>query len=94
MVMKIHKDIKVEGKVQGVWFRDSTMKKARSLGLSGTVKNLLDGSVAVEVEGEDNKKIEELISWLHKGPEKAEVTRVHVEEGKWKGIMGFDVIYD
>ena len=92
--MKIHKHIKVEGKVQGVWYRDSTLKKARSLGLAGTVKNLSDGSVAVELEGEDIGAIQELINWLYVGPEKAKVTEVSVEDGDWKGMKGFEVLYD
>ena len=46
-----HFDITVQGKVQGVWFRDSTMKEAKRLGINGFVRNEPDGSVYVEAEG-------------------------------------------
>ena len=92
--MKIHKNIKVEGKVQGVWYRDSTLKKARILGLAGTVKNISDGSVSIEVEGDEMGAVQKLIDWLYEGPEMAKVTQVSVEDGDWKGMNGFEVIYD
>lgn len=73
----IMKEIKVSivGKVQMVMFRDFIQRKARSLNLSGTVKNADDGSVEVVAQGsEDN--LERLIGYLHKGPLLAHVIRV------------------
>lgn len=66
----------VEGRVQGVFFRDSTRWEAIELGLKGWVKNRFDGSVEVVAEG-SRDKVEKLIQWCHHGPPAARVTRVH-----------------
>ncbi len=68
----------VEGKVQGVYFRQSTKEVADTLGLSGYVKNLKDGNVEVEAEGEESA-IKRLIEWLKKGPPLARVTNLHLD---------------
>ncbi|MFN7014688.1 MAG: acylphosphatase, partial [Bacteroidia bacterium] len=54
--------IQVIGKVQGVYYRQSTRDKALELSLKGTVQNLPDGSVLIHAEGSE-EKIRELISW-------------------------------
>jgi len=66
----------IEGRVQGVWFRDSTRTEAIRLGLVGWVKNRFDGSVEVVAEG-PREKVEQLTAWCHQGPPAARVTRVH-----------------
>jgi acylphosphatase len=66
----------IEGRVQGVFFRDSTRREAIELGLCGWVKNRFDGSVEVVAEG-PKEKIETLIAWCHHGPPIARVTKVH-----------------
>ena len=65
----------VEGRVQGVWFRDSTRQEAIRLGLTGWVKNRFDGTVEVVAEG-PREKVETLVSWCHHGPPAARVTGV------------------
>ncbi|MBL4736088.1 MAG: acylphosphatase, partial [Flavobacteriales bacterium] len=60
----IHYKIRIEGKVQGVWFRASTRDEAGRLGLRGFVRNEPDGSVYAEVEGEENE-INEFVKWCH-----------------------------
>ena len=70
--------IKVYGLVQGVFFRYTTQKVARKLGLSGYVKNMSDGSVLIEAEGPEDK-LEELLLFSHKGPVNARVDRVEHE---------------
>ncbi len=70
---------KVKGRVQGVFYRASTKDKAKSLGLTGWVMNMPDGSVELEAQGSD-KKIEELISWLYEGPPYSVVTNVETRE--------------
>ncbi|RLC38372.1 acylphosphatase [Candidatus Falkowbacteria bacterium] len=85
--------IKIFGRVQGVWFRESTKKKARELGVAGWVKNEPDGSVHAEAEGEEDK-IEEFMKWCHEGSELSKVERVEVEESKdLKGYKNFKVRY-
>jgi len=56
----------VEGRVQGVYFRDYTVKEACRLCLSGWVRNMGDGTVETEFQGEDSE-VSRMIQWLHKG---------------------------
>ena len=70
--------IKVFGLVQGVFFRYTTRKIARKLGLTGCVKNLPDGSVYIEAEGPKDKLFE-LLEFSIKGPRHAQVERVEHE---------------
>ena len=69
----IRKHIIFYGRVQGVGFRYYSVNKARQLGLTGWVKNLCDGSVEMEVQGEE-PKIDELILFLEKRQS------VHIED--------------
>lgn len=66
----------VRGRVQGVYFRASTQREARRLGLGGWVKNRADGSVEILAEGEE-VSIRELFGWAQKGPTAARVERGH-----------------
>ncbi len=74
----------VRGRVQGVYFRASTQREARRLGLSGWVKNRPDGSVEVLAEGEE-ASIRELYGWAQKGPSAARVDRV---DTRWRSFTG------
>jgi acylphosphatase len=83
----------IEGRVQGVWFRESTRKEAARLGVYGWVRNRPDGSVEVLAEGPEDK-VRKLAAWCHHGPTSARVTRVHeTEEGFQGEFVGFDVVY-
>ncbi|QIZ75977.1 acylphosphatase [Ferrimonas lipolytica] len=70
---------KVSGRVQGVWFRASTMQQARSLGVTGYVRNLSDGSVEILAQGGD-LAVEALLDWANSGPEHATVNDVLVSD--------------
>jgi acylphosphatase len=65
----------VGGKVQGVFFRASTLEQALKLGLRGYAKNLADGRVEVLAEG-DASALDALERWLHVGPPMAKVESV------------------
>jgi len=67
----------ITGRVQGVYFRASTLRQATMLGLTGWVKNCPDGSVEAVAEGVKTK-LEELIAWCHQGPDGAQVAEVGV----------------
>jgi acylphosphatase len=82
--------IKVYGKVQGVWFRKSAQQKALALGLRGFCKNMEDGSVYIEAEG-DLEKLFNFVNWCKKGPELAEVENIKMSEETPTGAMGFVV---
>ena len=68
----------VTGRVQGVWFRASTQREARRLGVTGIARNLPDGSVEVIACGAV-AAVDELVAWLHRGPQHAEVAGVAVD---------------
>ena len=81
--------IQVFGLVQGVFFRYSTRKIARNLGLTGIVKNLPEGSVYIEAEGPEDKLLE-LLKFCRKGPRSARVDNVEYTfepyQSKFKGF--------
>ena len=70
--------LRIEGRVQGVFFRTSTLEEATRLGLTGWVRNCPDGSVEVVAEGE-RKKIDDLVGWCHHGPPGAHVRDVRLQ---------------
>jgi len=74
----------VRGRVQGVYFRASTQREARRLGLTGWVRNRNDDSVEIVAEGEE-VAIRELHSWAQKGPSAARVERV---DTRWRSYTG------
>ena len=74
----------IEGRVQGVFFRAATREEACSLGLSGWVKNCLDGRVEAVFEGE-REKVEQILKWCRKGPLGATVRNVEVN---WEDATG------
>jgi len=70
-------NILVSGRVQGVYFRAFTQKKARQLAIRGSVKNLPDGRVEIIAEAEHHV-LEPFIQWCHKGPVTARVDHVEI----------------
>jgi acylphosphatase len=82
--------ITVTGKVQGVFFRASTREKARTLGLSGFVKNQTDGSVYIEASGGADQ-LKDLIAWCKQGPQFANVESVDVSEMPNKEYPSFEI---
>lgn len=75
---EVRAEVFISGRVQGVWFRQSTRHKADELGISGWVRNLPDGRVQALFEGEKSQ-VEALINWCWQGPTRAEVKDVRVE---------------
>lgn len=73
---------RVEGRVQGVWFRESTRQQAGVLNLRGYAVNCADGSVEVLACG-DPRALERLAGWLQKGPPMARVSAV--SESQFEG---------
>ncbi len=68
----------VFGKVHGVWFRDSTQQEAVNLEITGWVKNIPDGTVYLEAEGEENN-LKTLEKWIHIGSPLSRVDRVDLQ---------------
>ncbi|MEZ5057860.1 MAG: acylphosphatase [Saprospiraceae bacterium] len=88
--MKKHVKVRIEGKVQGVWFRKSTQNKARDLGINGFVRNQTDGSVYVEAEG-DEDQIKSFLIWCWEGSPLSEVSAVHSEEADLENFEAFEI---
>jgi acylphosphatase len=89
-VAVVRRRLLVSGFVQGVFFRDTAQRQARILGVGGHVRNLHDGRVELMVEGEA-AAVEEMTAWARRGPSRAEVTSVDVEELPPTGARGFVV---
>jgi acylphosphatase len=67
----------ISGIVQGVGYRWSCNREARSLGLTGWVRNLPDGRVEAVVQG-PRDQVERLIKWCYRGPSEAQVSDIAV----------------
>lgn len=83
-------EVTVKGKVQRVFFRQSTQNKARDLGLTGWVKNNTDGSVLLRACGE-KEPINQLVEWLKTGPPLAKVSTIDTKEVSVEHFHGFEV---
>ena len=86
----IRRRIIVHGRVQGVFFRDTTRRVARSRGLSGWVRNTPDGTVEAVFEG-DGEAVEWMVRWSREGPRGAVVDRVDVTDEEPEGLAEFRV---
>jgi len=74
-LLRIH--VYVTGRVQGVWFRESTRQKATELGVGGWVRNLPDGRVEAMFEGTP-EAVRAAVAFVHEGPRHADVEHVDV----------------
>ncbi len=83
----------VSGRVQGVFFRAYTRETARSLKLTGWVRNLPDGRVETVFEGKDTN-VREMLEWCKKGPPHAIVNHVEAAEEPYTGeFRDFQITY-
>jgi acylphosphatase len=80
----------VRGRVQGVFFRDETWRRARSLGVAGWVANRPEGSVEAVFEGRRDA-VESMVEWCRRGPSGARVDDVEVTREDPRGEDGFAV---
>lgn len=85
-----HWNIKLFGKVQGVFFRKSIQDKAFSMDIKGFVKNESNGSVYIEAEA-DKEKLEEFLNWLKTDSHTAKVKLAEVKEWDMKYFSGFKI---
>lgn len=83
--------ITVKGKVQGVFYRQSTRETATRLGLTGEVKNLRNGDVYIIATGTAGQ-LEQLAAWCHTGPSRAVVSDVIVEDMPLQAFTSFSVM--
>lgn len=88
--MKICRKAVAKGRVQGVFFRQGTYKQAIKLGVTGWVRNLDSGDVECLICGEE-KNIQDMLTWLRKGPPAAKVNELIVEEHPVEEIQDFEI---
>ena len=82
--------VRVHGRVQGVFFRNWTMDRARALGVRGWVRNRRDGTVELAAFGEE-EAVEALVAACRSGPPAAKVERIEVEQDEGEGRPDFRV---
>ncbi len=83
------KQLRIHGRVQGVFFRAWSAETAQSLGLDGWVRNRRDGTVEMLVQGEE-ETVERMIERCRQGPPEARVDRIDVEETDEPAPSGFE----
>lgn len=90
---KLRARVRIEGRVQGVFFRASTRDEARKLGVNGWVRNLPNGDVEALFEG-DKAAVTQILAWCYKGSPYAVVHKVTVTYEAFAGDQeGFRVAY-
>ena len=82
--MKVRAHLLVSGRVQGVYFRQSTLLEAQNLGVNGWVRNLMDGRVEAVFEGEE-PAVKTLVNYCRQGPPAARVNNLEVSYEPFKG---------
>ncbi|HEY8466017.1 MAG TPA: acylphosphatase [Solirubrobacterales bacterium] len=86
----IRRRVIAHGRVQGVFFRDSTRREAQVRGVAGWVRNRPDGTVEAVFEGEPDA-VEAAVEFTRTGPPRAHVERLEVFEEEPEGLSGFEI---
>ena len=76
--------------MQGVFFRDTTRRRAEALGVAGWVRNTSDGTVEAVFEGEPGA-VEQMVEFCRSGPGRAVVSSVEVTDEEPEGLTGFEI---
>jgi acylphosphatase len=79
-----------EGRVQGVWYRESCRRRADELGVVGDVRNTAAGTVEIDAQG-TRAAVEALLTWARQGPPAARVTGLRVEDLPPREVTDFRV---
>lgn len=89
-VATLRRRVIAQGRVQGVFFRDSVRRRAESLGVAGWVVNRDDGAVEAVFEGEP-EPVDSMVEYCRSGPGRAEVSELEVSEEPPEGATGFQI---
>jgi len=91
--MKVRAHVFISGRVQGVFFRSETVYEAKQLGVTGWIRNILDGRVEAVFEGEE-ENVKKLVGFCKRGPLGARVTDVDIIwENYTSEFRNFEVRY-
>ena len=89
-MVKTRAHVFVSGRVQGVFFRQSTQLQAQSLGVKGWARNLSDGKVEAVFEG-DKSAVQKVVDYCRHGPLAAKVENIEINYEKYMGeFSGFE----
>jgi len=86
----IRRHVVVHGFVQGVFFRETTRRRAESAGVSGWIRNRPDGAVEAVFEGEQDA-VARVLAFVEEGPRDAHVDRVEVTDEEPEGLADFSI---
>jgi acylphosphatase len=86
----IRRKVTSHGRVQGVFFRDSTRERAKTHGVAGWIRNTPDGAVEAVLEGPP-EAVDRVTRFLETGPPSAEVRRTEIDEEEPEGLSGFEI---
>ncbi|MFC1595992.1 acylphosphatase [Candidatus Margulisiibacteriota bacterium] len=91
--MLIRKHIIITGLVQGVCFRMYTQREAEYRGVTGWVKNNIDGKLEAVFEGEKDA-VDRVVTWCRQGPPSAMVQDIEIREDRYTGeYIGFEIAF-
>lgn len=85
-----HLDVTIIGKVQGIGLRYQINEYAEKLGVNGCVRNISDGSVLIEAEG-NRPKLDQFLEWLKSSPGRSEIKNLEINRGRVKGYRYFQI---
>ncbi len=88
--MSIARQVRVHGRVQGVFFRDTCQSEAQAVGVTGWVSNEADGTVLAHFEGPEHE-VDTMVQWCRSGSTSAQVRGVDVEQVDVAGFSDFQV---
>ena len=86
----VRRRVVIRGRVQGVFFRDSTRQRARAHGVIGWVCNRSDGAVEAVLEGEP-EAVQRVLRFCETGPPRSHVAQIDVHDEQPQGLSGFEV---
>ena len=86
----VRRRVRVQGRVQGVFFRDSARQRARADGVAGWISNRPDGAVEAVLEG-PRAAVQRVVRFMEAGPRHASVEHIEVEEEPPEGLRGFEI---
>jgi acylphosphatase len=90
---KARAHVHISGRVQGVYFRQTTKNQAQNQGLTGWIRNVEDDGVEAVFEGEE-AAVKALVEYCHHGPKGALVAKVSVDWEPFRGeFQNFSIIY-
>ena len=88
---RVRRHLLIDGRVQGVWFRESCRREAATRGVAGWIRNRMDGRVEAVFEG-STEAVDAIVAWCRTGPPRAEVTGVEVVAEPPQGEASFAVL--